>query len=61
MARPTSSQNGVDITGSGGFSYMVRGARNPPKEPEGSFEGMTVLVTGASSGLVSYAHYSLFE
>jgi hypothetical protein len=35
-----------------GVSYMRHGARNPPAEPAKRFDGKTVLITGANTGLV---------
>lgn len=37
----------------GGIGGMIYSKRHLPREPEGSFAGKTVLVTGANSGLVS--------
>ncbi|KAL9060578.1 MAG: hypothetical protein Q9162_000529 [Coniocarpon cinnabarinum] len=37
--------------GTDGVAYLWRAARNPPADPQTSFDGQTVLITGANSGL----------
>jgi hypothetical protein len=39
--------------GMGGIQQIWHARQNPPKDPDASFVGKTVLVTGANSGLVS--------
>ncbi|KAI9710562.1 MAG: hypothetical protein M1820_002698 [Bogoriella megaspora] len=40
-----------DIKGMGGLKAMRHDKKNPPSEPTTSFEGKTVLVTGANAGV----------